>query len=167
MPFDLAAHEACVHVQLRTLDSQVAAIPVRWVDGSPEVLLITSRGPGEWIVPKGWAMLDSLAAECAAREAFEEAGVTGEVEPYSLGTFEYWKRTKHGKVFYEVTAYALHVQYELPDWPEREKRKRAWFAPEEAARLIGNEGLAELIRSAVQVEFKTAPPVFAGVGLLN
>jgi len=164
MPFDLAANEA--HVQLRTLNSQVAAIPVRWVDGEPEILLITPRRSGQWIVPKGWALLDCLAAECAAREAFEEAGVTGQVETYSLGTFDYWKPTKQGKVRFEVTAYALHVEHVLPDWPEREERKRAWFSPEVAARLTGNEGLADLIRAAVQVEFKSAPPVFAG-GLLH
>jgi len=165
MAFDLAAQKT-LHAPIRTLNSQVAAIPVRWVDGKPEVLLITTRGRGEWIVPKGWATLDCLGAECAAREAFEEAGVTGQIEDYSLGTFEYSKRTKQGKVLFEVTAYALHVEHVMSNWPERDERKRAWFAPEVAARLTGNSGLAGLIRAAVQVEFKSAPPAFAG-GLLN
>lgn len=164
MPFDLAPHQT--HAPIRTLNSQVAAIPVRWVDGKPEVLLITTRGRGAWIVPKGWALMDCLAAECAEREAFEEAGVTGQIEPYSLGTFEYWKKSKQGKVFFDVTAYALHVEHVVADWPERATRKRAWFPPDVAAQLTGNPGLAELIRSAVRVGFKASPPVFAG-GVLN
>lgn len=162
MPFDLEQQSA-LHAPLRTLNSQVAAIPVRWTDGKPEILLITTRGQGRWIVPKGWALLDCLATECAAREAFEEGGVTGQVEPYSLGVFEYWKKSKQGKLFFEVTAYAMHVEHVLADWPERGVRKRAWFAPDVAARLSGNESLADIIRAAVSVEFKTAPPVFTGL----
>lgn len=151
MPFDLQADTA-LRAPLHTFSSQVAAIPIRWVAGEPEVLLITTRGSGRWIVPKGWPMTDSLGAECAAREAFEEAGVVGEVERYSLGTFEYWKHSKRGRVFFEVTAYALHVKQTLPDWPERGSRRRAWFAPEVAARLTANDSLADLIRAAVKVE---------------
>lgn len=150
MPFDLVASGA-PHAPLRTLDTQVAAIPIRWVEGRPEVLLITTRGRGQWIVPKGWAMLDCLAGECAAREAFEEAGVGGRVEPFSLGTFAYFKRSKKCRTYFRVTAYALHVERVFADWPERAARKRAWFAPEVAARLTANDELADLIRAAVAV----------------
>ena len=52
-----------------------------------------------------------------------------------------------------VTAFALHVDRVLPDWPERDLRKRAWFSPEVAARLIGNDDLNALIRCAFDVEF--------------
>ncbi len=62
--------------------AQVAAIPLRWTNGRPEVLLVTTRGTGRWTIPKGWPLADSLGAECAAREAFEEGGVRGRVEPY-------------------------------------------------------------------------------------
>ncbi|MBC7767517.1 MAG: NUDIX hydrolase [Phycisphaerales bacterium] len=155
------------HASLRTTNSQVAAIPLRWSDGAPEVLLITSRGRSQWIVPKGWALMDCLAAECAAREAYEEAGVTGEVEQYSLGAFEYFKQTKQGRLYFEVTAYALHVERVLADWPERNKRRRSWFAPDVAAQLTGNESLSQLIKAAVQVEFKPAARPQRAVGLLN
>jgi 8-oxo-dGTP pyrophosphatase MutT (NUDIX family) len=131
--------------------TQVAAIPIRWTSGRPEVLLITTRGTGRWTVPKGWPLADSMATDCAAREAFEEAGVKGRVEPYSLGTFEYWKRTKRSRTVLQVTAFAMHVDEIAPDWPEREQRKRAWFSPEVACRLANNDELAVLIRAAVQV----------------
>jgi len=138
--------------------SQVAAIPIRWVGGRPEVLLITTRGTGRWTIPKGWPLAESLGAECAAREAFEEAGVLGRIEPYSIGVFEYWKRTKKDRTFLQVTAFALHVQEIARDWPEREERKRAWFSPEVACRLAANDELAVLIRAAVAVKAPVSTP---------
>jgi 8-oxo-dGTP pyrophosphatase MutT (NUDIX family) len=131
--------------------TQVAAIPLRWTSGRPEVLLITTRGTGRWTVPKGWPMADSIAGECAAREAFEEAGVIGRVEPYSLGMFEYWKQSKQGRIILQVTAFALHVDRILQDWPEREERRRTWFSPEVAAKLAANDQLGVLIKAATQV----------------
>ena len=138
--------------------AQVAAIPLRWTNGRPEVLLVTTRGTGRWTIPKGWPLADSLGAECAAREAFEEAGVRGRVEPYALGTFEYWKRSKHGRVFLQVTTFAMHVEHVAWDWPEREERKRAWFSPDIACRLAGNDELSALIREAVSVKAPVSTP---------
>jgi 8-oxo-dGTP pyrophosphatase MutT (NUDIX family) len=101
-------------------------------------------------VPKGWPASEASAAECAAREAFEEAGVIGEVGLSSLGTFQYWKRAKRGRVFLQVAAFALRVEQVLGDWPERKERKRAWFTPDVAAKLAANAELATLIRSAAE-----------------
>ncbi|MGD9966346.1 MAG: NUDIX hydrolase [Hyphomonadaceae bacterium] len=136
---------------MSALSSQVAAIPLRWTGGRPEVLLVTTRTSGRWTVPKGWPVADSLGAECAAREAFEEAGVRGAVEPYSLGTYEYWKSSRQGRVVVQVTAFTLHVDRILQDWPERGERRRTWFSPEVAAKLAGNEQLGVLIRAASQM----------------
>lgn len=149
--------------------SQVAAIPIRWTSGRPEVLLITTRGTGRWIVPKGWPLADSLGAECAAREAFEEAGVRGRVDPYSLGTYEYWKRAKKGRTFLMVTAYVLHAEDVERNWPERTERKRAWFSPEVACRLVANDELSALIRIAAHVRKPALKrlPVSAVAGLAN
>lgn len=151
MPFTEINPSKCFAI-MSGATSQVAAIPVRWVGGRPEVLLITTRGTGRWTIPKGWPLAESLGAECAAREAFEEAGVRGHIEPYSIGSFEYWKRTKKSRTFLNVTAFALHVQEIAWDWPERSERKRAWFSPEVACRLAANDQLAALIREAVRVQ---------------
>lgn len=145
--------------------SQVAAIPMRWTAGRPEILLVTTRGTGRWTVPKGWPLADSLGAECAAREAFEEAGVRGRIEPYSLGVYEYWKQARRGRTVLRVTAYALHVDGVAWDWPERKERKRAWFSVEVACRLVANEALSDLIREAVRVHAREqagAVPAIAG-----
>jgi 8-oxo-dGTP pyrophosphatase MutT (NUDIX family) len=131
--------------------SQVAAIPIRWTGGRAEVLLVTTRATGRWTVPKGWPMADSLGAECAAREAFEEAGVRGHIEPYSLGIYEYWKRAKKGRLFLQVTAFALHVEEVAWDWPERKERRRAWFSVDVACKLVANDDLSALIREAIRI----------------
>jgi 8-oxo-dGTP pyrophosphatase MutT (NUDIX family) len=49
------------------------------------VLLVTTRGRREWVIPKGWPIRDLSAAATAAREAYEEAGLVGSVvgaEPF-------------------------------------------------------------------------------------
>ena len=38
-----------------------------------EVLLITSRDTGRWVIPKGWPMQGRRSYAVAEREAFEEA----------------------------------------------------------------------------------------------
>jgi hypothetical protein len=37
------------------------------------------------------------------------------------------------------------VEQQLDDWPEREQRDTRWFTPVEAARLVEESSLAELL----------------------
>ena len=60
---------------LRPKRVQVAALCFRETDTGKDVLLITSRGTGRWIVPKGWPIDGMGGSEAALREAWEEAGV--------------------------------------------------------------------------------------------
>jgi 8-oxo-dGTP pyrophosphatase MutT (NUDIX family) len=57
---------------------QFVALPYR-LDGDVgiEVLLVTSRETGRWIIPKGWPIKGFKPAKSATREAYEEAGVRG------------------------------------------------------------------------------------------
>ena len=59
-------------------------------------MLVTSRGTGRWIIPKGWPMKRKAPHAAAAREALEEAGVVGEVQSSPLGSYSYEKRLKKG-----------------------------------------------------------------------
>lgn len=126
---------------------QVAALCYRT---SPrlEVLLVTSRETKRWVTPKGWPMKNRTDFEAAAIEAFEEAGVQGDIANEPLGKFGYDKTLKSGDVR-EVLAslYALEVSVVLEDWPERKQRTRAWFAPEDAANAVDECDLADLIRA--------------------
>lgn len=129
-------------------DRQVAAIPLRWRNGRVEVLLVTTRGTGRWTIPKGWTNGTGAASRCAAREAFEEAGVRGAIAPQAIGAFTYWKRAKEGRVPLRVSVFELYADALLSDWPERRERKRAWVTDAEARALVQNDELAQLIATA-------------------
>ena len=43
--------------------------------------------------------------------------------------------------------YPLAVERELKKWPEMKKRQRRWYAPRDAARLVDEPDLAELIEN--------------------
>ncbi len=54
---------------------QVAALPWRRTDQGVEVMLITSRDTGRWVIPKGWPEGQEDLYEAAAREAAEPIAV--------------------------------------------------------------------------------------------
>lgn len=67
-------------------------------NGKVEVLLITSRGTGRWIIPRGWPMRKKKPHEAAEIEAWEEAGVRGRVRKTPVGRYTYLKWLGDGDV---------------------------------------------------------------------
>lgn len=122
---------------------QVGALPYRVVDGQLTVLLITSRGRGKWIFPKGGLMEGRTAWESAAHEAYEEAGVEGEIEQTPIGSY-YLPVTDERPKPVEVKMFPLLVTHQRDDWKEMGQRYRHWAVLPEAKRLITHDGLAEL-----------------------
>lgn len=114
------------------------------VGGRLEVLLITSRDTGRWVIPKGWPIKGLTAAQSAAREAFEEAGVTGTVLPDPLGFYRYAKSESSGATI-EVGVFPMAVAALMPVFPEAGERRIEWFAPQDAAELVHEPDLAGLI----------------------
>ncbi len=113
-----------------------------------EVLLISSRGTGRWVIPKGWPMQGRAAAEVAEREAFEEAGMRGTVATDAIGRFTYGKVLSGGlSVRCIVQVHAMNVECCEKKFPERKQRTLAWFTPEEAARCVAEPGLKRLLSS--------------------
>ena len=126
---------------------QYAALPWRQAHGF-EVLLITSRETRRWIIPKGWPMPGKSAAESAAQEAYEEAGVRGEMTAQIIGHYGYGKRLRSGaKMRFRVDVFAMEVTEVLEVWPEAHERARQWLSPEEALALVEEPELAALIRT--------------------
>lgn len=127
--------------------AQCAALPWRRsTDGGAEVLLITSRETRRWVIPKGWPMKKLRSAEAAAQEAFEEAGVTGEIERAPVGVFHYDKRLKSGRLQHvRVTVFALNVTAEADAYPEAGQRERSWLSPVDAAALVDEPELRALL----------------------
>ncbi|MDX2290158.1 MAG: NUDIX hydrolase [Hyphomicrobiaceae bacterium] len=125
---------------------QVAAVPVRHrKDGSLEVLLVTSRDTGRWVVPKGWVSRKLKARAAAAREVREEAGVTGIIERKSIGSYSYFKRMEAHVQLVEVKVYLLHVRRQRKRWPEESERQRRWVTPAEASGMVAEPELAAIL----------------------
>jgi Na/Pi-cotransporter len=128
---------------------QYAALPFRRRSNfGTEVMLVTSRGTGRWIIPKGWPMRGKAPHAAAAREALEEAGVAGRIGKESIGSFAHKKVLKEGRVVVcEVHVFPLEVTRQRKTWPEKGKREVQWFSPAEAARAVQEPVLGKIIRN--------------------
>lgn len=128
---------------------QVAALCVRagGPDGGTEVLLVTSRGTGRWILPKGWPIQGRSLAEAAAVEAWEEAGVRGRAEGAPLGSYAAEKTVADGiGLPCRVQVYRLTVEVMAEEFPEAHQRHRRWLPAAEAAELVQEPELGALLR---------------------
>ena len=110
-------------------------------------MLITSRETGRWILPKGWAEKRLTEAELAAKEAYEEAGIVGDVSPQSIYRYQYAKRLPGAVVDCSVDVFPLRVSKLLDQWPEAHQRKREWFTIGQAALHIDDSELVPMLLS--------------------
>ncbi len=135
-----------------TLDARVQYAALCWkeAEGGLQVLLITSRNTGRWIIPKGWPMPGLAPEAAAAQEAWEEAGVEGVVNPVCLGRYGYQKvLSVDCQVPCAVGVFGLRVLRLADKFPEVSERNRAWFRVTEAAELVQEPELSHLIASFV------------------
>jgi 8-oxo-dGTP pyrophosphatase MutT (NUDIX family) len=128
---------------------QVGAICLRKsIQGSTEVLLITTRETGRWTIPKGWPIKGLKSHEAAAREAWEEAGVKGKARKGPLGYFTYLKTLGDGKKIPSlVGVYLLEVKKAFTKFPESKERSTEWLSPIAAAARVLEPELKGLLHS--------------------
>ena len=134
----------------RAVRLQYGALPYRFSAlGELELLLVTSRTRGRWIIPKGWPIKGLKPQKSAAREAFEEAGIRGEVTTKPIGRYPYDKISddESGAIPCEVLVFTLKVKQQLKDWPEAREREVRWMKPEDATALIEEDGLRSLVET--------------------
>jgi phosphohistidine phosphatase len=127
--------------------TQSSVIPYRMKDSRPEILVVMSSQKKHWVVPKGISDPGMTLQESAAKEAFEEAGVEGEVESLPLGSYtcEKWGAEC------TVHVYPMTVTHELPEsaWEERH-RGREWLTPEQAIDRVREKQLKPMIEALVK-----------------
>ena len=119
------------------LPLQVAAVCYRRQGQTLEFLLVNTNGGGKWTFPKGTPEPAMSHSHSAEQEAWEEAGVRGEIEPrhfhlylHSKGVF--WKSP--GVREFVVKAFLMEVeQTETSHEPERNP---TWFSPEDAKKTL-------------------------------
>jgi len=119
------------------LPLQVAAVCYRRRGQVVEFLLVNTNGGNKWTFPKGTPEHGISHSQAAEREAWEEAGVRGHIEPrhfhlylHSKGVF--WKPP--GVREFVIKAFLMEVeQMEAGHEPERNP---TWFPPEEAKKTL-------------------------------
>lgn len=117
---------------------QSGALPFRRAEGQYEVLLVTTRRSGSWTLPRGIVEPGLSPEASAVKEAWEEAGVKGELaqglqQDLALNR---WKRTC------AFTLYLLAVNEEFRHWPEEQVRRRKWIPQGGIGGFIKNRELS-------------------------
>lgn len=131
----------------RDVRSQFGALCYRVKNGKTEILLVTSRGTGRWIVPKGWPVTGETPAGSASVEAYEEAGVVGSVSPICLGIYSYTKSMDGRRNLPCIVAlYGVKIKKLLGSFPEQGQRKRRFFSPKKAASLVAEPELKQILK---------------------
>ncbi len=127
---------------------QVAALCLRKTGADQEVLLVTSRDTGRWVLPKGWPIRGMDAPGSAMQEAWEEAGVSeANMNTSPVGSYGYDKRLDSGlELPVEVKVYEAQVTDMEDKFPESHERTRKWVLPEEAAEMVNEPELQALLR---------------------
>lgn len=138
-----------------------------WREGNEgiEVLLITSRNTGRWVIPKGWPMPGLAPEAAAAQEAWEEAGVSGEVSPLRVGQFGYRKvLAADASVPCAVAVYGVKVSRLADTFPEAKERSRKWFPLTVAAGLVDEPDLGKIIAGFTPPQGGRPLPIIAEDG---
>jgi len=117
----------------KSLTLQVAAICYRKRGTAIEFLLVNTNGGNKWTFPKGAPEPRLSHSQAAEREAREEAGAIGIIEPrhfhiyvHSKGVF--WQ--PGGVQEYVVKAFLMDVRQTRS--PEEDNRNPTWFDAERA-----------------------------------
>jgi 8-oxo-dGTP pyrophosphatase MutT (NUDIX family) len=128
---------------------QYAALPFRRrITSRVQVMLVTSRETGRWVIPKGWPIRRKAPHASAAHEALEEAGLVGRVARNPIGSYSYEKRLASGAIVTcKVSVFPMEVKRQEKSWPEKKEREYHWFSPTRAANAVQEPALAEIIRS--------------------
>src|SRR6201987_4650115 len=121
----------------KSLPLQVAAVCYRRRGTAIEFLLVNTNGGNKWTFPKGSTDPRLSPSQAAEREAAEEAGAIGTIEPrlfhlyiHSKGVF--WQ--PGGVQEYVVKAFLMEVQQTRDS--HEDGRHPTWFTAKEARAIL-------------------------------
>lgn len=117
------------------------AASISYFEGN--ICFITSKSGKRWVIPKGSISKGKTAGETALLEAWEEAGLTGNLHKNPIGSYSY---SKSG-LSYFVTVFLLQVSSIAVVYPEHRQRLRKWVSISEANSLIHEKELLDLLQS--------------------
>ena len=133
----------------RDVRTQFGALCWRKRADKVEILLVTSRRSGRWIIPKGWPMPEETPPGAAATEAFEEAGVQGKIGQQPIGIYTYRKIDvgKYKELPCVVAVFPMKVKKVYSTYPEAEERRRKWVSRKKAAKMVDEPELKAILSS--------------------
>ena len=147
----------------------VAAVCYRVRSRELEFLLVRTKN-GHWTFPKGAVGEDATNADAAAREAYEEAGVKGQVEHTPFVSYLHCKprRLRSRRQVVLVDAHLCEVRRLVP--PQELHRDPTWFSASKAKRRLREyrtpEYAAEVIRvidrAMERIVFRRHKPLTTG-----
>jgi len=131
------------------LNDRSAVIPLIKDNNGIKVVLVTTKPKhkGNWIFPKGQIELDMTGYESAAKEAYEEAGVIGQISPTLFDTYQ---QNKWGSRM-QVQVYTMDVTEILETWKEMRDRDRQILPLDEAIKLVQSSQKHVLIKLREQI----------------
>lgn len=133
-------------VPSRTAFVQTAALCLRDGPVGPEVMLVQTLRLRQWVIPKGWPISGLTLAQAAAQEAWEEAGLRGNMSTEAVGTFTYTKIKKSGlPVQCCAHVFRMDVTSVADRYPEAGRRVRQWTPVATAARLVRDAELRAIL----------------------
>jgi 8-oxo-dGTP pyrophosphatase MutT (NUDIX family) len=155
--------ELAFRLRSKTERVHVAAVCYRLRNGKLEFLLVRTRN-GHWTFPKGAVDGDRTNADAAAREAYEEAGVTGRVEPKPFASYLHRKPRQPSANAGVVLVDAHLCEVKQLVTPEEQHRNPTWFTKPRAKRRLremrtaeyGNE-VARVVDRATEFILRTHP----------
>ena len=101
-------------------------------------------------------------AEVASQEAYEEAGLVGQiVGKRPLGNFHYQKQLAKRVLLCEVRVFSFRVERQLDDWPEKGMRSLAWMPLNEAIVKISEPGVRLVLKAFQKQHAPHRQPVAA------
>ena len=116
--------------------SKTGVVATREKNGQTEVLLVSTKNNG-WGVPKGNLMPKLGKKKTALEEAYEEAGVLGEIIDDRKATIH------HPDLTHDL--YPMKISKLLKKWPEMDWREREWVPLKKVEKWLAYPALVECV----------------------
>ena len=115
---------------------KTGVVATREKNGQTEVLLVSTKNNG-WGVPKGNLIPELGKKKTALEEAYEEAGVLGEISNKKKATIEHPDWT--------LDLYPMKISKLLKKWPEMDLREREWVPLKKVEKKLAYPALVECV----------------------
>jgi len=125
---------------------QAGVVAYRRTKKGLRLCLTHKPGEGSWALLKGIVDPGETLRETALKEAWEEAGLHGEIVGKRIGTYAY---RKWGRRF-RVAMYLMEVTGQDDEWQEMHVRDRHWLSPRKTLKILADHPSLEIFERAIE-----------------